>query len=328
MDAQTKKTRPISDMIGAPQLRRPVARDSGKPAVKRPQKYVSDIIGNAGVAGNETQYARFYRVAVSKSKPIVVSQPHHSLALQAVKDAKFIETPNPHTYSGPKKKRIGKSARRTANILVALAILMSGIMGVMVYRYHLALQKVEATPLNGQETPSDFADGTDTPSTSQLSEEKSFTGGASKLAPDTPYKLSIPKLKVSASIITVGTTKKGAINAPGNIWQVGWYKVSAKPAENTGVTVLNGHVHGPTKPGIFANLNRLQAGDIVTVKDVSGTSYSYKVVSKQTIKAGEAGDELMQSVSPTKQGLNIVTCTGEIEDDKYLDRLVVFTERI
>ncbi len=324
----------VTDVYVAPRYTRPEQRAVFK--ATRPQQYVSDIVAPSVPSRSPQPYARFYRPAadpvLKKPEPRPAPVPaERPLALQAVSEAR--PRPSQHYAAhAAKRRRTSKGARRTANALIVVAVVMSFVMGGMIYRYHLALQKVEALPLQSNESAEthDPASTAEAPAVTALSEAKpkSGGGGGGKLAPSTPYKLSIPKLGVSANILGVGTTKSGAINVPGNIWQVGWYKTSATPADNTGVVVLNGHVHGPTQPGVFANLTKLNPGDTLSVTDVSGKSYSYKVVSKQTIKAGEAGDEVLQSGSATKQGLNLVTCTGKIVEDKYQDRLVVYTERV
>jgi len=318
------------------------------PRPARPNRYVSDVVMSA--PDPKVRYARFYRTTVSGApklaSPRVAQRVEHSssdgdvspLAMQAVAASKMLlqEKTHPVSFAAPKKKsrlpkrlqKLRKSRKALANTLVVFAVMMSGVLGLMAYKYHVAIQKVEAHPLEqGAEVVPAEQDDAVAPNTSNVS-EKPVATGSYKVATDVPYKISIPKLKVSATITGVGITKNGAMNVPGNIWQVGWYKTSAKPADNTGVVVLNGHVHGPTQPGIFANLKNLKAGDTVTVTEGSGKTYNYKVVSSQTFKAGEANDSLMQSASPTKQGLNLVTCTGTIRDSEYQDRLVVFTERI
>lgn len=340
MDAPRQKHTLISDMHAPARTSRPVHRNvSPEPRLQamppRPLKYASDIIAPQK-QGTDSTYARFYRKAVDVAERSL-KEPGTgvSLAHQAVIQAHPAPLSTKRDYQAPLKKKTSKRAlkgvRRTANILVAVAILMSGVMGFMVYRYHLALQKVEAMPLQAA-TGIEHDDAVSTDSApSQIAEAKpaAASGSSRKLAPGTPYTISIPKLKVSsASVIGVGLTKKGAMNVPGNIWQVGWDKSSSTPASNSGLVIMNGHVHGPTQPGIFANLTKLKPGDIITVKDVGGTTYTYKMVSSQTFKAGEAEGSLQQSASPTKQGLNLVTCTGEIKNDEYLSRLVVFAERV
>ena len=303
----------------------------------RPQQYASDIISPVRHA-SDSSYARFYRKAVAAAERTVKEPaPEHSLAHQAVLQARPVTPVTRPDLAVPRKKKVAKKrakiVRRTANILVAASIILSGVMGFMVYRYHVALQKVEALPLQTatNDVTSDVSPTpTDAAGPAQLNETKPAAVASKpvKLAPGSPYTISIPKLKVSASIISVGLTKKGAMSVPGNIWQVGWDKTSAKPADNSGVVIMNGHVHGPTQPGVFANLTKLKPGDQIIVKDIEGVSYTYKVDSSQTFKAGEAEGSLQQSASPTKQGLNLVTCTGDIKGDEYQSRLVVFAERV
>ena len=325
MQPRQQNPRLVSDVTTPLHQRGRVAR-----AVARPQQYASNIIAQPT---KEEFYARFYRKSVATAqKSVAPPAAETALAHQAVAQAKPVAAPTSRTFAAPAKKTAKRrfvATRRTANILVAIAVVLSGTMMYMMYRYHLALQKVEAIPIHAATLDPEEI-GEEAPDRSKLGEDKNaaVSGSGGKLAAGAPYTISIPKLKINGYISGVGVTKKGAMNAPGNIWQVGWYKMSATPSENTGVVIMNGHVHGPTQPGIFANLKNLKAGDIITVKDMSGTNYEYKVLYQQTFKAGEANESLMQSASTTKQGLNLVTCSGEIKDDEYQSRLVVFAERV
>ena len=113
----------------------------------RPQQYVSDIVIPTTPKRSQP-YARFYRPAaapahkklVERSQAAPIERP---LVLQAVSEAR--PRPTQHAAHTVKAhKRSIKAGRRTANILVVVAVLMSSVMGGMIYRYHLALQKVEA----------------------------------------------------------------------------------------------------------------------------------------------------------------------------------------
>ena len=290
----------------------------------------------------QKQYARFYRKtvhhvthkALATHKPSVAYMP-----LTAVRKS----APSVFVAHIPviQKSSITIKKRRTkrltiANGIVVLAIAMSGLLGAMAYKYHVAIQKVEAQPSANQEVAAleEQTDQTEDIEPTLLSETAApvVAAGPSKQAAIAttarPYKISIPKLGIISSIISVGVTKSGAVNAPSNIWQVGWYNKSSIPSSNAGVVILNGHVHGPTKPGVFANLKNLKSGDVIKVSDTKGASFSYKVVQLKTYKANDGDPSMYQSASPDKQGLNLVTCDGKIIDNKYQDRLVVFTERI
>ncbi len=323
---------------------------------RRPNKYATDIITINSKISSQKDYARFYRskpavlpnvTAVTIARTYVqnvvpVSTSHRPIGRTI--DAHMINRSehaqaNKQVIGQPngKPKKIKNKKALLVNGVIALAVLMSGLLGFMAYRYHVAVQRVEAqSPISqapvGDDTQSVLGAVTDVQTVSDVSEapqaKTASSGGRSTAIADAPYILTIPRLKVSANIKGLGITKSGAVDVPGNIWQVGWYTSSAKPKDNTGVVLLNGHVHGPTMPGVFANLKNLVAGDLITVTDTTGVKFNYKVISKSTHKAGDNDPSMFQSVSPDKQGLNLVTCDGKIIDSHYEDRLVVFAERI
>lgn len=138
--------------------------------------------------------------------------------------------------------------------------------------------------------------------------------------------LKIPQLGILARIIRMGITSKNQIQSPLNLFDVGWYENSALPGE-PGVTVLDGHVRGPTKDGIFANLKDLKAGDDIQIELGNGKTVNYKVV-KLKYYDFEHVDmaEVLVPVQAGKSGLNLITCAGKFvkSRDSYDQRLVVF----
>lgn len=289
--------------------------------------------------------ARLPQPTVPSSQPVqspqsaLSAQPQKAAPVQpqSTNQAQQLPAPKRLDFTAPDKKQLQarhksvRSAKHVTTALIILVVMMCGLMGWMALRYHKAAQKIESKASESKEVAvlGDATDDGVEAAPGAIGEEKPVggSGGTYTAIKDAPTRISIPRLKVAASIVGVGVTKSGAMNVPGNIWQVGWYKTSAKPAENTGVVVMNGHVHGPTQPGIFADLKKLAPGDTITITDSTNKMYTYKVVNTATYKAGEANAYAMQSASPDKQGLNLITCTGSIKDDEYQDRLVVFTER-
>ncbi len=149
------------------------------------------------------------------------------------------------------------------------------------------------------------------------------------VAPDMPKRITIPKTKTYSRIKPLGTKSDNELKAPSNIYDTGWYQKSAKPGEN-GAMLINGHVHGPKKPGVFANLKKLVAGDAITIERGDGQRFTYRVVKTQSYP--EHAVDMAAALVPAesgKQGLNIITCTGSLNAQKtgYEDRLVVFAVR-
>ncbi len=147
---------------------------------------------------------------------------------------------------------------------------------------------------------------------------------------DMPRVLKIDKLNVRARVLPMGVTSTSAIQAPINIFDSGWYTGSAKPG-TPGVSFIDAHASGSTREGLFAYLDTLKAGDVITVERGDGTILKYAVRSLETQALADI--KMTQVLSPKngiKEGLTIMTCTGKwmADKDTYDHRVIVYTERI
>jgi LPXTG-site transpeptidase (sortase) family protein len=143
-----------------------------------------------------------------------------------------------------------------------------------------------------------------------------------------PDRLRIPKLAVDAPVTYMGLTKTGAMAVPDNIADVGWYKNGALPG-NKGSAVLAGHIDGlKGEPGVFAHLNKLQKGDTLQVIDSNNSTISFRVKNIQTYGQDEQPSEVFNTVDGVH--LNLITCTGVWDSTQhhFLERLVVFTDKV
>ena len=151
------------------------------------------------------------------------------------------------------------------------------------------------------------------------------------VAPDVPKYISIPKIKISKTrILRMGIDNGGSIKTPRNVWDTGWYEGSSKPSEATGAALIVGHVSGPTNGGIFYNLYRLANGDEINVTQGDGTTFTYKVVSKEEVPVDEINmNNYLVSKNIDKAGLTLMTCTGEFnpKTQTFDKRLAVFAIR-
>ena len=150
-----------------------------------------------------------------------------------------------------------------------------------------------------------------------------------KVAPLLPATLKISKIGVNTRIKPLGTNKLDQLMAPSNIYDAGWYNASAKPGDSgaNGAILIDGHVHGPTQPGVFANLKNLVAGDIISVKRGDGSVFNYKVISQKNVDVDkfDIGDAL-SSAQPGIAGLNLVTCGGSYDRSGHYDqRTIVYS---
>lgn len=140
---------------------------------------------------------------------------------------------------------------------------------------------------------------------------------------DEPKVLRIPKLALEARIRRVGVSLNNEPISPSNIFDVGWFEASGKPG-NQGAVLLNGHIIGPTKSGIFSNIQELIPDDEILIERGDGTVLRYKVAKVQEyLTTGLDMSAATNSVDRARQGLNLVTTVN-----KYGSRTNEFSRRI
>ena len=150
-----------------------------------------------------------------------------------------------------------------------------------------------------------------------------------QVAPDLPKYIKIPKFGVSARIKPMSVNNKNELQAPASIYDAGWYNSSARPGDGagSGAMLIDGHVHGPTLPGVFANIKKLQAGDEIQIVRGDNQVYKYSVVKTQNVDANNLNiGSALASVQPGVVGLNLITCGGPYDhaSGEYTQRTIVF----
>jgi LPXTG-site transpeptidase (sortase) family protein len=151
-----------------------------------------------------------------------------------------------------------------------------------------------------------------------------------KVAADEPRILRINSLSISARVRPMGVNSAGAIAAPVNIYDSGWYTGSAKPGAS-GATFIDGHASGATRKGLFAYLDTLKNGNEVSIERGDGQVLTYKVVHVETVpKELVDMQKVLRTYGNATEGLNLMTCTGTwIKDERTYDkRAIVYTERV
>lgn len=151
-----------------------------------------------------------------------------------------------------------------------------------------------------------------------------------KVAADEPRMLTIKSLQISARIKPMNVNSIGAIAAPVNIYDSGWYTGSAKPG-TYGAMFIDGHASGATRKGLFAYIDTLKNGNEVSIERGDGQVLTYKVVHVETVSK-ELVDmkKVLRTYNGVKEGLNLMTCTGTwIKNERTYDkRAIVYTERV
>lgn len=150
-----------------------------------------------------------------------------------------------------------------------------------------------------------------------------------QVAGPNPRAIYIHKIGLSARILPMSVGNDGALQAPGNIYDTGWYTGSVKPGE-TGAMLMDAHSSNGTVNAAFDKLNKLVAGDSITIETGDGIRYNYKVAATETVHKDTV--DMQKALLPynnAQQGLNLITCAGAFTDHytTMSDRLVVYAVR-
>lgn len=171
----------------------------------------------------------------------------------------------------------------------------------------------------------------DNKSTQQVSPTSSKVPAADKTSTDAtfglPMRLQIPKLQVDANVSYMGLTDDGDMDVPPDLVNVGWYKYGAKPG-NVGSAVIAGHLDGTEDLGVFADLHKLRAGDLVNVRNDRNETIAFVVHETRTYKQDERPTEVFNRTDGAY--LNLITCSGVWSNlqQRYSHRFVVFAEKV
>jgi len=205
-----------------------------------------------------------------------------------------------------------------------------GILACLVFGFLAYESMKEATPTHpiASGVGSDSADVMN-----EASDETSVTVDAvniHQVAADEPRMLNIKSLNISARIKPMGINSIGAIAAPVNIYDSGWYTGSAKPGA-LGATFIDGHASGATRQGLFAYLETLKNGNEVSIERGDRKVLMYKVVHVETVLKDSINMmKVLRTYDGAREGLNLMTCTGNwIKNEQTYDkRVIVYTERV
>jgi LPXTG-site transpeptidase (sortase) family protein len=187
--------------------------------------------------------------------------------------------------------------------------------------------KAQVAALSKNSQQADGAAATGAPPSETKPTSSSVAGY--QVAPDLPKYIKLAKFGTTARIRPMSVNDKNELQAPASIYDAGWYNASARPGAGagSGAILIDGHVHGPTLPGIFANIKTLQAGDEVQIVRGDNQVFKYTVVKTQTVDANNLNIGIaLASAKPGVAGLNLITCGGPYNrvNGEYTQRTIVF----
>lgn len=146
-----------------------------------------------------------------------------------------------------------------------------------------------------------------------------------QVASELPRYLSSERLGIEARIKEINLSDSN-IEIPDNIHDVGWYRGGGKPGDGR-VTVITGSVMGQSRKGALGKASSLVAGDVLTIEVGGGAVHNYIVKEVKSYSNGQINhNELLTSVKPDKEGLNIVALESrfDVQSQNIENNFVVF----
>jgi sortase A len=222
-----------------------------------------------------------------------------------------------------------KQTRRLPLLIIIASILACIGLGVFGYLFFVQKSDIPLLPVSASESK-----GAQKPDVAQEGSDETSVAANTldsyKVNADTPRLLRIDSLGINAKIRPMGINSNGAIQAPTNIYDSGWYNRSSKPGTE-GAMFIDGHASGSTRKGLFAYMDTMKNGARVSVEKGDGEVLNYKVVHVETVSKDAVDmNKVLHTYGGAKEGLNLMTCTGIwINNEKTLDkRTIVYTERV
>ena len=239
------------------------------------------------------------RRSISRIKP-ALPRAHRSLVLKR----HIVERADQH------RKQVRREHKRHfMSMIVSLIIICARAVLSWVFWDFLPVVKSVSIPFISRQQPPAETNVVNRRQTSNLDQSKPTEGEIQtyQAAADAPRIIRIPKLEVEARVKRVGSSLNGEPISPSNIFDVGWYDDSSKPGQ-PGAVLINGHITGSTKNGVFYDLATLEPNDVIEIERGDKTILTYIVNKVQTYN----GDQIdmstaLQSIDVSKNGLNIMT---------------------
>ncbi len=142
-----------------------------------------------------------------------------------------------------------------------------------------------------------------------------------------PSRIQIPRLGVDAPVIPLGLDASGALEAPADVSETGWFTEGPEPGEK-GPAVIAGHLDSLTGPAVFYGLQQLRPGDVIAVVRADQSRVDFTVVRTEQHAKDSFPTDAVYGATPGSE-LRLVTCGGAFDRSTahYLDNVIVFASR-
>jgi sortase (surface protein transpeptidase) len=143
-----------------------------------------------------------------------------------------------------------------------------------------------------------------------------------------PERLVMPSIQVEALIQRVSVDQRGEVAVPTNVTLAGWFTKSVPPGEK-GLSIIDGHLNGRTRDGIFKNLSRISPGETFSVVRANRDELQFRVMKVLEVPAAEAANQLFSQDPKVERQLNLITCAGTFDEaSSQFDKRVIVTAEL
>lgn len=140
--------------------------------------------------------------------------------------------------------------------------------------------------------------------------------------------LSVPALGIGAGQVgRYGLDAFGRLDVPQDTSTIGWNPGYNQLPGKGGATFFAAHVSFGGSPGVFARLNTLRAGDLVSVTLSDGSRHEYRVTSQVEYALGTIDMGALLKGREGVESITLMTCSGPPNEGEYAFRTVVLAER-
>ena len=150
------------------------------------------------------------------------------------------------------------------------------------------------------------------------------------LEPSRPEQLTIPALKVSASILEVGRAGDGSVDVPPlrRHNEAGWFDGGPTPGQ-FGPALIVGHADTRTGPSVFHELHLLEPGQRIEVQRADRSVAIFGVTSVERFDKDRLPVDRVYG-DYSQPSLRLMTCGGKWlgGEEGYADNVVVFASLV
>ena len=201
--------------------------------------------------------------------------------------------------------------------IIGCMVLLIGLGAATLWPHRLAVSRVQSTP-----EPKPVTHSLDKPNESPPPKTYAWKGTAAD-----PKYINLPTIAAAGFVQFMGVDQNRQVAAPESIYLAGWYVNSVRPGE-VGLSIIDGHVDGYQKPGIFNHLALLKPADQFTVERGDGRKLTFRVRQVATLDVSAATQELFARNPDIASQLNIITCGGTFKQSTGYDQRVVVTAEL